>query len=71
MGQFVVIGLGRFGSTVARVLFEKGQDVVAVDSERQPVEDARAYSQQAIQADVRGHLGALMEGPPPGGQEQS
>lgn len=25
----------------------------------------------AIQADVRGHLGALMEGPPPGGQEQS
>jgi trk system potassium uptake protein TrkA len=53
MGLFGVIGLGRFGSTVARVLFEKGQEVIAVDSGREAVEDARAFSQQAVQADVR------------------
>lgn len=30
--NFLVIGLGRFGSNVARVLYENGHDVLAIDS---------------------------------------
>ncbi len=31
MKQFVVIGLGRFGSSIAQALSEKGFDVLAID----------------------------------------
>ena len=30
--NFLVIGLGRFGSNVAQVLYENGHDVLAIDS---------------------------------------
>jgi trk system potassium uptake protein TrkA len=38
--QFAVIGLGRFGSSVARKLHEAGQDVMGIDINEERVEDA-------------------------------
>lgn len=35
--QFAVLGLGRFGSTVACTLFEKGEDVLAIDQKEELV----------------------------------
>ncbi len=50
--QFLVIGLGRFGSSVARALCELGHEVLAVDNDPEAVEDISAFVTQAIQADA-------------------
>jgi len=38
--QFLVIGLGRFGISVAKTLFEAGADVVAIDEDEDLVQEA-------------------------------
>ena len=37
--QFVVIGLGRFGSSVAKTLYESGHDVLAIDKDEDLVQE--------------------------------
>lgn len=49
--QFIVIGMGRFGSSVAKGLFEMGNDVLAVDKEEDKVQDISSYVTHAVQAD--------------------
>jgi len=51
MGRFAVIGLGKFGSAVARSLFEKGHEVIGIDSSRERVQEMRDEATQAIVAD--------------------
>jgi len=51
MGRFAVIGLGKFGGAVTRSLFEKGHEVVGIDSSRERVQDLRDEATQAIVAD--------------------
>jgi trk system potassium uptake protein TrkA len=51
MSRFAVIGLGKFGSHVARALYEKGHEVVGIDSDRESVQDMRERCSQAIVAD--------------------
>jgi len=50
--QFLVLGLGRFGESVARNIFAMGRDVLAVDKDEAIVEDISPFVTQAIQADV-------------------
>lgn len=50
--QYLVLGLGRFGSSVAQHLCQLGHEVLAVDSDETLVEDAAEYATQAIQADA-------------------
>lgn len=50
--QFAVIGLGRFGSTVAKTLFEKGEEVLAVDIKEEVITEAHEYTTHAVVADV-------------------
>jgi trk system potassium uptake protein TrkA len=50
MGRYAVIGLGKFGATVARSLFERGHEVVAIDRDRGRVQEIRDSSTQAIEA---------------------
>lgn len=50
--QFAVIGLGRFGSSVARTLVDNGAEVLAIDKDEQPVQDALAYTDQAVRLDA-------------------
>lgn len=45
--QYVVIGLGRFGSSVARTLVELGAEVLAVDKDPQAVQEAVEYTDDA------------------------
>jgi trk system potassium uptake protein TrkA len=52
MKRFAVIGIGHFGETVARTLFESGAEVVAIDRDKELVQDATEYSSQAICADA-------------------
>lgn len=51
MKQFVVIGLGRFGTSVANNLAEKGYDVLAIDRDEGPVQDITEVVTHAVQAD--------------------
>jgi len=39
-GQYLVIGLGKFGSAVAKTLFEAGKEVLAIDYDEQIVQKA-------------------------------
>ncbi|NOY52426.1 MAG: TrkA family potassium uptake protein [Deltaproteobacteria bacterium] len=50
--QYVVIGLGMFGSHVARTLYEAGADVVALDRDRDAVQRAKDHASRAMVADV-------------------
>ncbi|MCL4516617.1 MAG: TrkA family potassium uptake protein [Firmicutes bacterium] len=52
MKQFAVIGLGRFGSSVARTLYSMGYDVLAVDSDEAKVQEMADEVTHAVQADA-------------------
>lgn len=50
--NYVVIGIGRFGFSVARSLYEMGNDVLAVDSNEELVESISPYVTHAVQIDA-------------------
>ncbi|MBU1006282.1 MAG: TrkA family potassium uptake protein [Candidatus Omnitrophica bacterium] len=51
MRQFAVIGLGRFGWSVAKTLSEKGHQVLAIDKDEELVQEASAFVTEAVQLD--------------------
>lgn len=51
--QFVVIGLGRFGTSVAKTLSMLGHDVLAIDSSESAVQAIMHDVTHAVQADAR------------------
>ena len=51
--QFAVLGLGRFGYTLATTLAKIGHEVVAIDAKEAPVNKISEQVTRAIQADVR------------------
>lgn len=50
--QYLVIGLGRFGESVARTLCALGHEVMAVDESQELVDAVAPYVTQAVQADA-------------------
>lgn len=50
--QFLVLGLGRFGSSLAVQLCRLGHEVLAVDSRAEHVDDIAPYVTQAVQANA-------------------
>ncbi len=50
--QYVVIGLGRFGSAVARSLYSLGHDVLAIDMDEDMVMDVADEVTHAVQLDA-------------------
>ncbi len=53
MKNFVVIGLGRFGTAVARELYELGNDVLGLDTNSENVENIADYVTHAVTGDGR------------------
>lgn len=51
--QFVVIGLGRFGTSVAKTLTSLGHQVLALDTDEHVVHEIMNDVTQAVQADAR------------------
>jgi trk system potassium uptake protein TrkA len=49
--KFSIIGLGSFGSNVARTLFERGHEVMAIDKNRDKIEAAKSFSSHAVLMD--------------------
>ena len=50
--QFAVIGLGRFGSSVSRELYQLGHDVLAIDINEEKVNDMIDHATQAVIANA-------------------
>lgn len=50
--QFAVIGLGRFGSSVAKTLYSLGNEVLAIDSEEDVVQEIADSVTHAVQMDA-------------------
>ena len=50
--QFIVLGLGSFGASVAVTLQQLGCDVVAVDQDMERVNDVAEMVTYAMQADI-------------------
>ncbi|MGB3341894.1 MAG: TrkA family potassium uptake protein [bacterium] len=57
MKQFVVIGLGRFGSSIAKALSEKGFEVLAIDENEERVKEMEGIVSQAIVMDATDEKG--------------
>lgn len=51
--QFAVIGLGRFGSSVARTLYQMGFEVMGIDSNEELVEDIKDQITYGVTADAQ------------------
>jgi len=49
--KFAVIGLGSFGYNIAKTLYEKGNEVLAVDIDKEKIEKIRAFATHAIKMD--------------------
>lgn len=49
--QYAVIGLGRFGTSIARRLHEAGQEVLGIDLDEESVEGAELFVTHAVVAD--------------------
>lgn len=52
MKSFAIIGCGRFGSAVAKTLYELGNEVLAIDGDMDVVDNIAGHVTHAIQADV-------------------
>ncbi|TDO89278.1 trk system potassium uptake protein TrkA [Halanaerobium saccharolyticum] len=52
MKQFVVVGLGRFGASVAATLAENGHDVLAIDRDPEKVQAISGDVTHAVEADA-------------------
>lgn len=49
--RFAVIGLGSFGSYLARTLYDKGHEVLIIDKDKDKVDEAKDFSSQAVWMD--------------------
>jgi trk system potassium uptake protein len=52
MKRFAVIGLGKFGFYAAKALFEDGNEVVAIDTDRGRVQAIDPWSTEAVVLDA-------------------
>jgi trk system potassium uptake protein TrkA len=50
--QFIVIGLGRFGSSIAKTLYAHGNDILAIDSNETAIQEISDDVTKAIQMDA-------------------
>jgi trk system potassium uptake protein TrkA len=50
--KFAVIGLGSFGANVARTLFERGNEVLAIDRDKEMTEAAKNFTTNAVMTEA-------------------
>ncbi|TET73587.1 MAG: TrkA family potassium uptake protein [Candidatus Aminicenantes bacterium] len=50
--KFAVIGLGSFGSNIAKTLYEKGNDVLAVDEDKEKIDEVKNFVSHAVHMDA-------------------
>lgn len=58
--SYVVIGMGRFGTSVAERLYELGNEVLAIDTDPDKVQRMESKVTCAVVADARGRRGSAL-----------
>lgn len=53
MKRFAVIGLGKFGFNVAKTLFEDGNEVIAIDRDRERVQEIAPFCTETVLLDAK------------------
>lgn len=51
INKYAVIGLGQFGSAIAKTLTERGSEVIAIDSNNKKIENIKGTVRHAVQLD--------------------
>lgn len=51
MRKFAIIGLGSFGSNVAKTLYERGFEVLAIDKQKEKIDAAKTFASHAVLMD--------------------
>jgi trk system potassium uptake protein TrkA len=51
--KFAIIGLGSFGSNVAKTLYERGNEVLAIDKDKEKIEAFKSFVSHAVSMDSR------------------
>ncbi|PID27587.1 MAG: potassium transporter [Candidatus Cloacimonadota bacterium] len=51
MGKFAVIGLGKFGTTVANTLYANGSEVIVIDTNEKRIEEIKGQVSAAVHID--------------------
>ena len=62
MQKFAIIGLGGFGSTLARMLGAKGAEVIAIDADMEKVEAIRTEVTLAVQLNSQDSKALKLQG---------
>ncbi len=52
MKSFVVLGMGRFGQSIAKTLYELGHEVLVIDSDEEIIQDMTEYVTHAVIGDA-------------------
>ncbi|MFH1776776.1 MAG: TrkA family potassium uptake protein [Candidatus Omnitrophota bacterium] len=52
MRQIAVLGMGRFGATIAKTLTKKGVEVIAIDNKNERIEEIKDYVAVAVALDA-------------------
>ena len=50
--KFAVIGLGSFGSNIAKTLYTKKQEILAVDKDKEKIEEVKTFVSHAVSMDA-------------------
>lgn len=50
--QYAIIGMGRFGSSIANRLYEAGNEVLGIDKDEDRIEESKDYVTHAVIADT-------------------
>ena len=50
--KFAVIGLGSFGSNIAKTLYAKKQEILAVDKDKEKIEEVKTFVSHAVSMDA-------------------
>ena len=53
MKQFLIIGLGNFGSSIAKALYERGCQVLAIDTDKEKIQDIKDFVSQSMILEAR------------------
>ena len=59
--NFAIVGLGRFGGSICRTLIEAGQEVLAIDSNEDRVNEYMNIATHAVVANAQDEISCAVE----------
>jgi trk system potassium uptake protein TrkA len=51
--KYLIIGLGHFGFYLAKLLYEKGEEVIVIDNDEKSIKKITPYSSRSVKGDIK------------------